>query len=66
MRDPNRLYKFYDKLCELHMEYVPDWRFGQLITNFISDLKTDPFYMEEDEFFEKLEKFVISSCYNPR
>jgi hypothetical protein len=34
MRDPNRLYKFYENLRDIHITYFPDWRFGQFIYNF--------------------------------
>ena len=33
MRNPNRLYKFYDKLRAIHMTQFPDMRFGQLMYN---------------------------------
>lgn len=29
MRDPNRLYNFYNEVTRLHMTYRPDWRIGQ-------------------------------------
>ena len=53
MRDPNRLYCFYAELANLHAKYFPDWRTGQLLTNFHSWLfsvkKVDPFFQEESE-----------------
>lgn len=58
MRDPNRLDKFYIKLAEIHKENFPDWRFGQFIMNFLSWYGRDPFYMEEEEFLSKVEKYV--------
>ena len=57
MRDAARLDKFYDTLKECHKKYLPDWRFGQLIINFISDCG-DPFYYEEDKMLEKLEEYI--------
>ena len=62
MRDPNRLYHFYDEVRRLHMEYRPDWRFGQFIYNFIVWLNSrksiDPFFPEDDEMIELLKEFV--------
>lgn len=57
MRDPNRLDDFYDKVKELHKKYVPDWRFGQMIYNFVCE-HGDPFYWEEDETIERLEEYL--------
>lgn len=34
MRDPNRLYNFYNEVTRLHMTYRPDWRIGQFWDNF--------------------------------
>lgn len=55
MRDPNRLYSFYDELRKLHMTYAPDWRFGQMIMNIFCT--RDIFYMEEDEVLEEVKKY---------
>ena len=57
MRDAARLDNFYDTLKKYHKKYLPDWRFGQLIINFISDCG-DPFYYEEDKMLEKLEEYI--------
>ena len=66
MRDSARLDKFYDTLKEYHKKYLPDWRFGQLIINFISDCG-DPFYYEEDELIEKFKEYMtrMGDIYNP-
>lgn len=58
MRDSNRLYKFYDTLREIHMKYVPDWRFGQLISNIERAYKGDIFYLEEDEMIKLIEGYI--------
>ena len=55
MRDPNRLYHFYDELCRIHMQYCPDWRFAQMISNIFGD--TDIFYMEEDYVLKRVKMF---------
>ena len=54
MRDVNRIKPFCNTLAT-EWSKVPDWRLGQLIENLkraynINDL----FYMEDDEFIEKL------------
>lgn len=48
MRDPNRLDNFYENFKKIHKENVPDWRFGQLISNFVSWYGKDIFYLEEN------------------
>ena len=51
MRDPNRLDEFYTTLCKIHKESFPDWRFGQLCSNFFGWLMQekgkDLFFPEE-------------------
>lgn len=59
MRDPKRLYKFYQELMKIHMNYFPDWRFGQLVDNFYGYLGNDAFYLEEDRFIERLKEYVV-------
>lgn len=56
-RSTERLDSFYDKMKFLHKKYVPDWRFGQLMVNFIGTYG-DPFYFEEDRFLEKIETYL--------
>lgn len=58
MRNPKRLDKFYKELCEIHKKECPDWRFSQFIMNFLSWYGKDPFYLEEDNFLEKIKEFV--------
>lgn len=63
MRDPNRLYKFYNELMRIHMEEFPDWRFGQLIGNFEAWLFRvknvgDIFYIEEEELLRLINEYV--------
>ena len=57
MRNPERLNDFYEKMKELHKKYVPDWRWGQLVYNFICE-HGDPFYWEEEETLERLEEYL--------
>ena len=60
MRDPKRIKPFCDKLAKL-WEKVPDWRFGQLMSNlfnaFESNTRTDIFFPEDKELFEFFEKY---------
>lgn len=58
MRDPNRIDAFLKKLGNIWKDKVPDWRFGQLMFNFLSQVDEDPFFWEEDKFLEKLENFL--------
>ena len=56
MRDINRIDPFLAKLGECWKK-VPDWRFGQLMVNFLGQLNRDPFFPEEDEMLEELDKY---------
>ena len=62
MRDPNRLDKFYDEMKKIHKKSFPDWRFGQLMSNFFgwlySEKKRDCFFPEEDEMIEHLREYA--------
>ena len=62
MRDVKRLDKFYDELKEVHAMSFPDWRFGQLMFNFLSECG-DPFYWEEDKFIEEIKKYANKFSY---
>lgn len=62
MRDVKRLDKFYDELKEVHAKSFPDWRFGQLMFNFINECG-DPFYWEEDKFIEEIKKYANKCSY---
>ena len=62
MRDPNRLDHFYDKFRDLHKKHFPDWRFGQLCSNFfgwmMAEKKRDLFFPEEDEMERLFEEYA--------
>ncbi len=62
MRDPNRLYKFYENLRNIHITYFPDWRFGQLISNFINwyyeTYHRDIFFIEDDKMSEVFTEYL--------
>lgn len=61
MRDVNRLNNFYYNLNEFHKN-IPDWRFGQLIMNFMNwymtKYKTDIFYIEDDKILNLFNEFM--------
>lgn len=69
MRDPNRLDPFYSEICRLHKENFPDWRFGQLVSNFwgwiYEQTKRDPFFMEEKEMLSLFERFIHTMTGKP-
>lgn len=59
MRDIQRIGKFCERLAAA-WRYVPDMRFGQLIYNVFSEIASqgkDPFFPEEDEMIEIIERF---------
>lgn len=59
MRDPKRIHKFCQRL-EAAWLTVPDWRFGQLMMNVLGEMShrgRDPFFPEDDEMIEFIEKF---------
>ena len=63
MRDKNRLPVFYNELMRIHMDNFPDWRFGQLISNFVCWLQVnkninDIFYIEEDAALKYINEFT--------
>ena len=62
MRDPNRLDKFYEEFCKIHKEKLPDWRFGQLISNFFgwiySEKKMDIWFPEENKMLELFKEYT--------
>jgi hypothetical protein len=53
MRDPNRIYKICHALAE-QWSRVPDWRLTQLFNNLQRYDDSDLYYLEEDEFLERL------------
>ena len=62
MRDPTRLNKFYSEMRRIHQQYFPDWRFGQLMSNFFgwawNEKETDPFFPEEDRMLQLLIEYA--------
>ena len=63
MRDLDRIGKFLYKIQDRWIKYFPDWRFGQLMINFLgwaADKYGDPFFWEEDKFIEYFDEFINS------
>lgn len=64
MREQNRLNNFYKELQTIHIRYFPDWRFGQLMSNFFgwlaSEKDVDTFFPEEDEMIEYIREYTES------
>lgn len=62
MRDPKRLDSFYKELKAIHKESFPDWRFGQLCSNFFGWLYSvrgvDLFFPEEKDMIEYFREFA--------
>lgn len=60
MRDPKRIYTTCNEIAAIWAD-LPDWRFGQLMYNFKTAMERegrDIFYMEEDEFVQRLREYV--------
>lgn len=62
MRNTNRIPEFLNDVEKIWVEKVPDWRFGQLMINFLTWSKSkelsDPFYWEEDKFLAILIEYL--------
>ena len=63
MRDKNRIKPFLNKLEELWLKY-PDYRFGQLFSLLNGGVSIDPFYVEEDEWEEVIDKLITKQNIN--
>lgn len=56
MRDKNRIKPFMEEITK-YWEEVPDWRFGQLISNVLDMLTVDKFFLEDEEVLEVFRKY---------
>lgn len=63
MRDPDRIQKFCDELADIWRN-VPDWRFGQLLSNVLGDWQgrtnRDIFFPEDDDMIQ-----IFRDYFNP-
>ena len=55
MRDPNRLYDFYDQMRKMHMKHAPDLRFAQMMVNVFGT--ADIFYLEEEDVIKAVKEY---------
>lgn len=67
MRDPKRIYKFCNELAAIWQDNCPDWRFGQLMSNFqrwCAGKGVDIFFPEENKTLELFKEFfgVSEDC----
>lgn len=62
MRNPDRIDVFCNRLAKVWKEQVPDWRFTQLLMNFLNYYGRDPFYMEDDRMIAALEEYIKNVC----
>lgn len=63
MRNPDRLDNLYDIFHKIHKEYFPDWRFGQLMSNFFGWCTStgrcgDIFFPEDDQWEQWIVEYV--------
>ena len=67
MRDPKRIREFCNRLAAC-WECVPDWRFGQLISNvlgkYVSKTGRDIFFPEDKEIIEFFEEYFAPGSGN--
>lgn len=57
MRDINRIDDVLEKIGIIWKQ-LPDWRFGQLIGNFIDYRGGNIFYIEDDDFIKQLADYM--------
>lgn len=61
MRDATRIKPFMQMVAHMWQQHVPDWRFGQLMSNFfgfvIAETGQDIFFIEDDTMEELVLKF---------
>ena len=60
MRDPKRLYAFYDELQKIQLTYFPDVNFVKFILYFLDHADRDPFFPEEDEILKCMTEYAKS------
>ena len=67
MRNKERLDGFYDQLKEVHKKSFPDFRFCQLMLDFLGWVmktkKEDPFFIEEDLCITWLKEYARSNSH---
>ncbi len=59
MRDPCRIITFCEQLANI-WERVPDWRFGQFVSNVFGKIQADNkdvFFIEDDEMMSEIRDY---------
>jgi hypothetical protein len=68
MRDPNRIDIFCRRLAACWKK-VPDWRFGQLMSNILGEYvyktKKDIFFLEDEELISFFEEYFNQEGASP-
>lgn len=68
MRDPKRIDTFCKELAKL-WHLVPDWRFGQLMSNvlgaYVSETRRDIFFPEDNELMDFFRKYFNNEGSSP-
>lgn len=65
MRDINRIDGYCERLATMWKK-VPDWRFGQFISNIFGHVCAelgDPFFPEDEKIFTTMEEFFAPKEY---
>lgn len=57
MRDKSRISPLCIEFAVKWMNTFPDWRFMQVINNFMRWAGSDCFYLEDDKFIDKFKEF---------
>ena len=58
MRDVNRILRITSRIADKWYNKCSDWRFMQMVCNFMAWLGSDAFYLEDDKFEEKFNEFM--------
>lgn len=68
MRNTERIEAFMEKLEFMWKQYVPAWRFGQLMSNFfdfvLGETQRDIFFIEDDAMEELMIKYFKQYGYS--
>lgn len=48
----------YDKFRDLHMEFFPDWRYGQLLINFLGCVPQSTHLLGDEKLVKYLDQFA--------
>lgn len=63
MRDIQRIGSLLDKLRSYWIQYAPDLRFGQVFEYLSSQTDVDSFYLEDEQWYELIEKLAQMTKY---